>query len=193
MEIHSLEASFTFGSYGNPKPKPASALVLLWNSIANAPKLWKNRALRPCLRAFPLLVGTALPAFIADFVATATKADNAIIDAPYEPDYAKGLPERREWQRLKKAFLKKRLPLILRKYRDRLRCPTCIDAYMDVAFSVNLAGGVTIHKIEAQRACGHDFPDGMQQEFLQYLKEYPYPKILLGKTVRLRLGSALQC
>ncbi len=116
-----------------------------------------------------------------------------IVEAPYEPDYAKGIPERHEWRRLRKIFLKKKLPLILRKHRDKLRCGTCMDVYMDVAFSVNLIGGVTVLKVDAEYACGNEFPAAMRDDFLAYLREYPYPKVLLGKTVRLRLGTALKC
>lgn len=118
---------------------------------------------------------------------------NTIIEAPYEPDYAKGVPERHEWRRLRKIFLKKKLPLILRKHRDRLRCGTCMDVYMDVAFSVSLVGSVSVLKVEAEHACGGDFPPAMRDDFIRYLREYPYPKALLGKTVRLRLGTALKC
>jgi len=120
-------------------------------------------------------------------------AADAVVDAPYEPDYAKGIPERREWRRLRKVFLKKKLPLILRKYRDQLRCTTCIEAYMDVSFSVSLTGSVSIHKVDAERVCGGPFPPAMRDEFFAFLKDYPYPKLLLGKTVRLRLGTAFKC
>lgn len=137
------------------------------------------------------------PAFSPGLPAQAKNPDRAavqtVVDAPYEPDYAKGVPERQEWRRLRKIFLKKKLPLILRKHRDRLRCRTCIDVYMDIAFSVSLTGSVNVLKIDAEYACGGEFPPAMREDFIRYLREYPYPKILLGKTVRLRLGTALQC
>jgi hypothetical protein len=144
--------------------------------------------------------GMLLAAFVAvppGLSAEATSPEkvsaHTIVEAPYEPDYAKGLPEREEWRRLRKIFLKKKLPLILRKHRDRLRCGPCMDVYMDVAFSVSLVGSISILKIEAQHACNGEFPPAMRDDFIAYLRNYPYPKALLGKTVRLRLGTALKC
>lgn len=133
------------------------------------------------------------PGLAAETAGAEKTSANTIVEAPYEPDYAKGLPEREEWRRLRKIFLKKQLPLILRKHRDRLRCGTCMDVYMDVAFSVSLVGSISILKIDAQHACGGEFPPAMHDDFIAYLRNYPYPKALLGKTVRLRLGTALKC
>ena len=141
-----------------------------------------------------LLVSNAATPGISTQVSAQEKTpSSAIVEVPYEPDYAKGLIERREWRRLRKIFLKKQLPLILRKHRDKLRCGTCMDVYMDVAFSVSLIGGVTVLKVDAGHACGNELPAAMRDDFFAYLREYPYPKVLLGKTVRLRLGTALKC
>jgi hypothetical protein len=141
--------------------------------------------------ALPVIALLAVSSLQADSPPGDTAS--SIVEAPYEPDYAKGIPERQEWRRLRKVFLKKKLPLILRKYRDQLRCTTCIEAYMDVSFSVSLTGSVSIHKVDAERVCGGPFPPAMRDEFFAFLKDYPYPKLLLGKTVRLRLGTAFKC
>ena len=146
----------------------------------------------PGLMLLPLILAPAHRPFAQAASPEKTSA-SAIIESPYEPDYAKGLPERQEWRRLRKIFLKKKLPLILHKHRDRLRCGTCMDVYMDVAFSVSLIGAVNVLKIDAQHACGTEFSPAMRDDFIAYLREYPYPKALLGKTVRLRLGTALKC
>lgn len=144
------------------------------------------------LMLLPAMLASS-PRLLAQAEGSEKISANAIVEAPYEPDYAKGLPERQEWRRLRKTFLKKKLPLILRKHRDRLRCGTCMDVYMDVAFSVSFIGAVNVLKIDAQHACGAEFPPAMRDDFIAYLREYPYPKALLGKTVRLRLGTALKC
>lgn len=135
----------------------------------------------------------ATPDISARPSATEKIASSAIVEVPYEPDYAKGLVERREWRRLRKIFLKKRLPLILRKHRDKLHCGACMDVYMDVAFSVSLTGTVSVKQIDTAHACGGEFPEAMRTDFIEYLTQYPYPAILLGKTVRLRLGTSLKC
>ncbi len=150
--------------------------------------------MRKTARTFLVLVMSAAAAAVStQALATEKTPSSTIIEAPYEPDYAKGLAERREWRRLRKVFLKKQLPLILRKHRDKLRCGTCMDVYMDLAFSVSLAGTVTPKQIDTAHACGGEFPEAMRADFLEYLNRYPFPAILRGKSVRLRLGSALKC
>ena len=140
-----------------------------------------------------LAMGSAIPGVSAQASTTEKTPAGALVEAPYEPDYAKGLAERREWRRLRKIFLKKQLPFILRKHRDKLRCGTCMDVYMDIAFSVSLAGTISVKQIDTAHACGGEFPDAMRADFLEYLRTYPYPATLLGKTVRLRLGTSLKC
>lgn len=127
--------------------------------------------------------------------AAADKAKPAtgIVEIPYEPDYAKSPAERREWHRLRKIFVRKVLPQILRKYREKLRCGNCMDVYMDISFSVSLVSRVNVKSVDRMHACGSEFPAGMQADFIRYLSDYPYPTILLGKSVRLRLGTALKC
>lgn len=120
-------------------------------------------------------------------------APDAIVDAPYEPDYAKGLPDRHLWHQVRESFLKHRYPQILKKHGLKLNCGTCTTVYMDIAFSVGLAGNISVHSIDRTKACGGEFSEKLTQDFLDFLREYPYPASLRGKSVRLRLGTGLKC
>ncbi len=141
--------------------------------------------MRSCGRLF------LLAAFFCSAVFAA--ATNPIVDAPYQPDYAKGLPERQLWKQLRESFLKHKYRELLKKYGFELSCNGCSAVYLDVAFSVGMAGTVRIHRVDAAKACGKDFPDAMRKDFLHFLKIYPYPTALHGTSVRLRLGSGLSC
>lgn len=116
-----------------------------------------------------------------------------IVDAPYQPDYAKGLPERHLWKQMRDSFLKHKYRAILKKHGITLSCASCSAVYLDVAFSVDFAGTAKLHTVEAAKACGRPFPEEMKKEFLHFLKIYPYPTPLRGTSVRLRLGSGLSC
>ncbi|MFO1471219.1 MAG: hypothetical protein U1F27_09295 [Turneriella sp.] len=124
----------------------------------------------------------------------AIRSDNeSIVEAPYQPDYAKGLPERQLWKQLRDSFLKHKYRPLLKKHGFELTCNGCSAVFLDVAFSVGLAGEVRIHRVDAAKACGREFPEGMRKDFLHFLKIYPYPAGLHGTSVRLRLGSGLSC
>ena len=120
-------------------------------------------------------------------------ASETFVEAPYQPDYAKGLPERQLWKQMRDSFLKHKYRELLKKHGFELSCNGCSAVYLDVAFSVGMAGDVRIHRVDAAKACGRDFPEGMRRDFLHFLKIYPYPAGLHGTSVRLRLGSALSC
>lgn|GEM_PF-3185020 len=120
-------------------------------------------------------------------------APETIVEAPYQPDYAKGLPERQLWKQVRDSFIKHKYRDLLKKYGFELSCNGCSAVYLDVVFAVSLGGEVRIHHIEAAKACGRDFPEGMRKDFLHFLKIYPYPAGLHGTSVRLRLGSGLSC
>lgn len=145
-----------------------------------------------------LMANAIFPAALLFFGASTVQqtldaAEQHVVDAPYQPDYAKGVPERHLWHQLRKAFIRHRYTQILKRYRDKLRCDACISAHMDIAFSVDLAGQVNIHHIEKEQACGGNFPQGMREEFIHFLKSYPYPTSLKGTSVRLRLGRHVRC
>lgn len=128
------------------------------------------------------------------FAAPPTPAPaDAIIDAPYQPDYAKGLPERHLWKQVRDSFMRHKYREILKKHKLELSCNGCSAVYLDVAFSVSIAGEVRIYNVDAAKACGRDFPEAMRKEFLHFLRIYPYPAGLHGTNVRLRLGSGLSC
>ena len=131
--------------------------------------------------------------FILLFYTTVLAAPEKIVEAPYQPDYAKGLPERQLWKQVRDSFIKHKYRDLLKKYGLELSCNGCRAVYLDVAFSVGLAGEVRIHHIEAAKACGRDFPEAMRKDFLHFLKIFPYPAGLYGTSVRLRLGSGLSC
>ena len=129
-----------------------------------------------------LLLSTALAA-----------APESIVEAPFQPDYAKGLPERHLWKQLRDSFLRHKYRDLLKKYGLELSCNGCSAVYLDVAFSVSVGGEVRIHHVDAAKACGKDFPEAMRKDFLHFLRIYPYPAGLHGTSVRLRLGSGLSC
>lgn len=120
-------------------------------------------------------------------------APETIVEAPYQPDYAKGLPERQLWKQLRDSFLKHKYRGLLKKYGFELTCNGCSAVYLDVAFSVSIGGEAKIHRVDAAKACGREFPEAMRKDFLHFLKIYPYPTGLHGTSVRLRLGSGLSC
>lgn len=120
-------------------------------------------------------------------------AAETIVEAPYQPDYAKGLPERHLWKQLRDSFLRHKYRDILERHGFKLSCNGCSAVYLDVAFSVGIGGEMRIHRVEAAKACGGEFPEAMRKEFLYFLKIYPYPAGLHGTSVRLRLGSGLSC
>ncbi len=120
-------------------------------------------------------------------------APESIVEAPYQPDYAKGLPERQLWKQLRDSFMRNKYRDLLKKYGLELSCDGCSAVYLDVAFSVGVGGEVRIHHVDAAKACGREFPEAMRKDFLHFLKLYPYPAGLHGTSVRLRLGSGLSC
>lgn len=116
-----------------------------------------------------------------------------IVDAPYEPDYAKGYAERHLWKALRDDFMDHHYRKILRRHNLSLSCNGCSAIFMDVSLSVGMTGSVHIHRIDKTKACGSEFRPEMRGDFLEFLKSYHYPAGLRGTTVRLRLGSGLSC
>lgn len=116
-----------------------------------------------------------------------------IVDAPYEPDYAKGYAERHHWKNLRENFIKHRYREILKRYSIELSCDGCSAVFLDVSLSVDALGQAHIHSVDRAKACGREFPPAMRGEFLAYLKSYTYPAILRGTSVKLRLGTGLSC
>lgn len=116
-----------------------------------------------------------------------------IVDAPYEPHYAKGYPERHHWNNLRENFIKHRYKEILKRYSLELTCDGCSAVFLDVSLSVDALGQAHIHSVDRAKACGREFPPAMRGEFLAYLKAYTYPATLRGTSVKLRLGTGLSC
>jgi hypothetical protein len=120
-------------------------------------------------------------------------AETEIPETPYESDYAKGQPDRQLWRDVKDSFLRHRFSTILKKNNLALSCARCASVFMDVSFAVNEQGGAEIRGIDRKKACAGEFPKNMETAFLKFLRDYPYPKLLHGTRVRLRLGNSLKC
>lgn len=118
---------------------------------------------------------------------------NPIIEAPYQPDYAKGLPERHLWSEVREEFMRTHYQEILNRYGIRLNCGTCTTVYADFPLSVSLTGKVKIRDVTIAKACGKPMAKKMLSDFSRYLRSYQYKPGLFGTTVLLRLGTGLKC
>lgn len=116
-----------------------------------------------------------------------------IIEAPYQPDYAKGMPERQLWREVREKFLRSEYPRILKRQNLRLNCGTCTTIYADFELSISLTGEPTIRNLVVAKACGRPMGKMLRADFSRYLENYPYKPGLYGTTVRLRLGTGLKC
>jgi hypothetical protein len=118
---------------------------------------------------------------------------NTIIDAPYQPDYAKGLPEKQLWREVRENFLKIEYPKILARHNLKLNCGSCTTVYADFELRISLAGKAEIRNVAAAKACGRPMNKKLKGDFSRYLERYPYKPGLYGTTVLLRLGTGLKC
>jgi|JI10StandDraft_1071094.scaffolds.fasta_scaffold19271_2 hypothetical protein len=117
----------------------------------------------------------------------------AIVEAPYQPDYAKGLPEKHLWREVRENFLKNVYPKILARHQLKLSCGSCTTVYADFELNISLAGTVKIRNVTVAKACGQPMNKKLKADFSRYLEHYPYKPGLYGTTVLLRLGTGLKC
>jgi len=117
----------------------------------------------------------------------------AIVEAPYQPDYAKGLPEKHLWREVRETFLKNEYPKILARHHLKLNCSSCTTVYADFELQISLAGTVKIRNVTVAKACGQPMSKKLKADFSRYLEHYPYKPGLYGTTVLLRLGTGLKC
>jgi len=118
---------------------------------------------------------------------------SAIVEAPYQPDYAKGLPEKHLWREVRETFLKNEYPKILERHHLKLNCSSCTTVYADFELNISLAGKAEIRNIAVAKACGQPMSKSLKRDISRYLERYPYKPGLYGKTVMLRLGTGLKC
>lgn len=131
--------------------------------------------------------------FLILLLSKAVLSDEEELPATIEPDYAKPLPERQLWKQVRENFLKHTYPRILKQQKLALSCDGCSAIYMDISFSLDSAGVVSIKAIDRTKACGGEFSPVMREEFAHFVRIYPYPTALRGTSVRLRLGTGLSC
>lgn len=122
-----------------------------------------------------------------------TAETTPIVEAPYQPDYAKGLPERHLWREVREDFMRAEYARILARHHLKLNCSNCTTVYADFEISISLIGKPKIRKVTVAKACAKPMSAKMLSEFSRFLKRYPYKPGLFGTTVSLRLGTGLKC
>jgi len=125
--------------------------------------------------------------------ALSSAGGTGVVEAPYQPDYAKSTPEKELWREVRDDFMRAEYAGILRRHKIRLNCGNCTTVYADFQLSVSLTGKVKIKDVTVAKACGRPMPQKMLAEFSRHLAKYTYKPGLYGTTVLLRLGTGLKC
>ncbi len=131
--------------------------------------------------------------FFVACTALSSAGGSGVVEAPYQPDYAKSTPEKGLWREVRDNFMRAEYARILRRHKIRLNCGNCTTVYADFEIAVSLIGRVKIRSVPVAKACGKPMHQKMLSEFTRFLEQYTYKPGLYGTTVLLRLGTGLKC